>query len=102
LPGITRDTVIQLAKSWGLPVTERRVSVDELYEAHAAGKLEEAFGSGTAAVISPVNEFNWAGKVITVAHGGIGEVSRKLYDAITDIQHGRAEDPFGWVREVPN
>ena len=100
LPGVTRDSVIALAKDWGVTVEERKISVDELYDAHANGTLEEAFGSGTAAVISPIGEFNWAGKNITVADGGIGPFSQKLYDELTGIQYGTVTDRFGWVVEV--
>lgn len=100
LPGITRDSVIQLAKSWGLTVTERRITIDELYAAYENGSLEEAFGSGTAAVISPIGEFNWGGRVFKVADGGIGPVAAKLYDQLTGIQYGRLPDTFNWTREV--
>ena len=100
LPGVTRDTVIALAKDWGVVVEERRISVDELYQAHTDGKLEEAFGSGTAAVISPIGEFNWAGKTITLCDGKIGPFAQKLYDELTGIQYGSVADRFGWVVEV--
>lgn len=100
LPGITRDSVIQLLKKWGVPVTERKVSIEELYEAHANGTLEEAFGTGTAAVISPVGELNWNGNKITLNEGKIGDLSQKLYDTITGIQFGKIEDFMGWTIEV--
>jgi branched-chain amino acid aminotransferase len=100
LAGITRDSVIQLVKSRGIPVHERRISVDELVNAQKKGTLEEAFGSGTAAVISPVGSLYWEGKEFTVADGGIGKLSQSLYDQLTGIQYGRLPDPFGWVREV--
>lgn len=100
LPGITRDSVMALAKSWGIEIQERRISAGELYEAHAAGRLNEAFASGTAAVISPIGEFSWAGKVITVGGGDIGPLAQKLYDTLTGIQYGRIADPFGWTTEV--
>lgn len=101
LPGITRDSVIQLARSWGVTVTERKFSVFELFEANERGTLEEAFGSGTAAVISPVGKFKWSNTVITVGDGGIGPLTRRLYDELTGIQYGRVKDGFGWVKEVP-
>ncbi len=100
LPGVTRDSVIQLAKSWGMTVIERKISVQELFEAHASGVLDEAFASGTAAVISPIGEFNWAGNVITIADNKIGSVTKNLYDTITAIQYGKSEDKFDWVREI--
>ena len=100
LPGITRDSVIHLLKHWGVKVTERKVSVQELYETHAEGKLEEAFGTGTAAVISPIGELTWNGKVIGLTGGKIGELSAKLYDTITGIQNSTLKDEFGWMVEV--
>jgi len=100
LPGITRDSVIALLNRWGYTVSERKISVDEIFEAHAKGILDESFATGTAAVISPIGEFYWDGKTIDLAGGKIGPVSQKLYDELTGIQYGRLEDPFGWVKEV--
>lgn len=100
LPGITRMSTIELLKKSGIPVTERRISVQELYDAHAAGKLDEAFGTGTAAVISPIGEFSWDGKVISVNEGKIGPVAAKVYETITGIQSGEVEDTFGWTQRV--
>lgn len=100
LPGITRDSVIHLLKHWGLPVTERRISMEELYDAYAKGELEEAFGSGTAAVISPIGELYWEGKHIVINEGKTGELSKKVYDTITGIQYGKIEDPFNWTVKV--
>ena len=100
LPGITRMSTIELLKKSGMKVTERRISIQELYDAHAAGKLDEAFGTGTAAVISPIGEFNWDGKVITVNGGKIGPVAQQVYDTITGIQSGDQEDTFGWTQIV--
>ncbi len=100
LPGITRDSVMQLGRHWGMTVTERQISIDEVFDAHKAGTLQEAFGTGTAAVISPVGELKYDDQVITIGEGQVGAVSQKLYDALTDIQYRRVEDPFGWVEEV--
>ncbi len=100
LPGITRDSVIRLLKHWGLKVSERKLTVQELFDAHAAGKLEEAFGTGTAAVISPIGELNWDGKVIGLTGGKIGDLSARLYDTITGIQNGVVKDEFNWLVEV--
>ncbi len=100
LPGITRMSTIELLKKSGLKVTERRISIQELYDAHAAGKLDEAFGTGTAAVISPIGEFNWDGNAITVNGGKIGPVALQVYDTITGIQSGEREDTFGWTQIV--
>ena len=97
LPGITRKSCLELLRSWGMKVTERRISVDELMDAAASGALEEAFGSGTAAVVSPVGELAYEDKVYVVGDGGIGEVTQKLYDQLTGIQWGRQPDPFGWT-----
>ena len=100
LPGITRDSCIQLLRSWGLTVTERKLSVDELFAAAKNGDLEEAFGTGTAAVISPIGLFSIHGERLQVKDGGIGPVSQKLYDTLTGIQWGRIPDPYGWTREI--
>lgn len=96
LPGITRNSVIEVCKHWGFDVEERKISVDELLDAQRSGKLEEVFGSGTAAVISPVGKLRYKDEVMTIGDGNIGEVSQKLYDTITGIQWGKLEDPFGW------
>jgi branched-chain amino acid aminotransferase len=100
LPGITRNSVIHLLKHWGVKVTERKLTVQELFDAHANGKLTEAFGTGTAAVISPIGELNWNGSVIKLTDGRIGDLSARLYDTITGIQNGVVEDEFHWMVEV--
>ena len=100
LPGITRNSVIALCKEWGLPVEERRISVEELYEASKNGDMEEVFGTGTAAVISPVGHLRFQDHVIQIQDGGIGELSQKLYDTVTGIQLGRIPDIRGWITEV--
>ena len=96
LPGITRDSVINLCKSWGLTVEERRISVDELIEAQKSGRMTECFGTGTAAVISPVGKLRYKDDVMTIADGGIGKISQKIYETVTGIQTGKLADPFGW------
>jgi len=100
LPGVTRMSVIELARHWSQKVSERKVSIDELFEAHAAGRLKEVFGSGTAAVISPVGQIKYGEQVITINDNQTGPVAQKFYDAITGIQYGKAEDPLGWVVPV--
>jgi branched-chain amino acid aminotransferase len=100
LPGITRDSVIKLVQSWGMKVSERRVNIHEVMEAHQSGNLTEIFGAGTAAVISPVGELKFGDNVITIGDGGVGPISAQLFDAIQDIQYGKAEDPMGWVEPV--
>ena len=100
LPGITRNSVIHLLKSWGIEVEEKRISVDELLAAAKDGSLEEVFGTGTAAVISPVGHLRFEDTVIQVQDGGIGPISQKLYDNIVGIQLGQIEGPEGWVVRV--
>jgi branched-chain amino acid aminotransferase len=100
LPGITRDSVLTLARHWGISAIEKPIAIDELMAAHKNGSLQEIFGSGTAAVISPVSHLAWKDDVITIGDGGVGPVAQKLYEAITNIQYGRAEDPFGWIVQV--
>jgi len=100
LPGITRDSALKLLASWGYKVTERRISIDELFEAAKNGSLEEAFGTGTAAVISPIGLLNIHGENLKVGDGNIGPVAQKLYDTLTGIQWGTLPDPFGWTYEV--
>ena len=100
LGGITRKSVVELAKHMGIKVSERTVPIAEVFERHAKGELEEVFGSGTAAVVSPVCELNMKGNKITINNGEMGELTKKLYDTLTGIQWGRIEDPFGWTMEV--
>lgn len=100
LPGVTRDSIIQLLKAWGYEVEERHLAIDELMEAGKNGKLEEAFGTGTAAVISPVGELNYKGDITVINDFKTGELTQKLYDTLTGIQWGDVEDTFGWTREV--
>ncbi|MCX7615124.1 MAG: aminotransferase class IV, partial [Clostridiales bacterium] len=100
LPGVTRDSCIQLLKKWGVKVSERRFTIDELMNAAKAGKLEEAFGSGTAAVISPIGELNFEGKIATINNFQTGELTQKLYDTLTGIQWGKIKDDFGWISEI--
>ncbi|MEL7624903.1 MAG: branched-chain amino acid aminotransferase [Clostridiales bacterium] len=100
LPGITRDSAIQLLQSWGYKVTERKIAIEELLAAAQSGDLEEAFGTGTAAVISPIGLFNIHGEKLQVGDGKIGPVAQKLYDTLTGIQWGKLPDPFGWTYEI--
>ncbi len=100
LPGITRASTIELLKHWGIDVVERKISIQEVFEANASGLLKEVFGTGTAAVISPVGELNWDGNIITVNKGKTGELSQRIYDEITGIQNGVIEDRFGWTVEL--
>ena len=97
LRGVTRKSAIELLKSWGVPVEERLLSVDELFDAAASGALEEAWCIGTAAVISPIGELCWGDRDYKVNDNKIGALSQKLYDELTGIQWGTKPDPFGWV-----
>ncbi|NEU32325.1 branched-chain amino acid aminotransferase [bacterium LRH843] len=100
LEGITRMSIIELLKDWGIQVSERKLSMEELYEAHEKGELEEAFGTGTAAVISPIGELTWKDRTISINDGQTGELSKKLYETLTGIQTGKIADPFNWTVEV--
>jgi branched-chain amino acid aminotransferase len=100
LSGITRKSSIELLKSWGMTVTERRISIQEIAEAADYGKLEEAFGTGTAAVISPIGELKLDDKLMVINDGKIGTVSQRLYDELTGIQWGKLEDKMNWTYEV--
>jgi branched-chain amino acid aminotransferase len=100
LPGITRDSVIQLAKSWGVKVAERRLSMDEVMAAMAARTLCEAFASGTAAIVSPVGHIYFRGEEHTIAGGKTGPLTERLYNEILQIQYGMKDDPFGWRMKI--
>ena len=100
LPGITRKSCLQLLRDKGYEVEERKISVDELMAAAEDGSLEEAFGSGTAAVVSPIGSLAYKGQVFTVSGGNIGPVAQDLYDTLTGIQWGRVEDPYGWSHVI--
>ena len=100
LPGITRKTCLDLLRDWGVPVQERLISAEELFQAGETGHLEEAWGSGTAAVVSPIGELAWNDHKIIVSGGKIGKLTQKLYDTITGIQWGTEPDPYGWTVEV--
>ena len=102
LPGITRKSSIELLRSWGYEVEERLFSVDELFEAVENGTLEEAWGTGTAAVVSPIGHLFYNNKEYTISDNKIGPLTQKLYDELTAIQWGKAEDKFGWSVKVCN
>ncbi len=100
LPGVTRKSCIELLRSWGYKVTERLFSVDELFEAARKGTLEEAWGTGTAAVVSPIGKLCYQDEEYTVSNNLIGEVTQRLYDNLTGIQWGKVEDTFGWTYKI--
>jgi branched-chain amino acid aminotransferase len=100
LPGITRRSVLSVAKEWGVPVEERKISIEELLDSYQNGELEEVFGAGTAAVISPVGLIHHAGKTIELDTNNIGPFAKRMHDAITGIQYGKLDDRNGWVHPV--
>ncbi|MBK5246063.1 MAG: branched-chain amino acid aminotransferase [Peptostreptococcaceae bacterium] len=100
LPGITRNSVITLLKEWGLHVSERKLSIEDVFEAGEDGTLKEVFATGTAAVISPVGELSWGDRKITVNKGEIGSISQKLYDTLYGMQTGLVEDKHNWVFDI--
>ena len=100
LPGITRKSIIEVLKGKGYAVSERLLSIDELKEAMANGTLEEAWGCGTAAVVSPIGELSYEGVQYPVNGGAIGEVTQMLYDTLTGIQWGKIADPYGWTVQL--
>ncbi len=97
LPGITRDSVLTILRDWGIPVEERPIKIDEIFEASKAGKLDEMFATGTAAVVSPVGHLDRNGEIITIANNEIGPIAAKLYDAINAIRVGTAPDTHNWM-----
>ena len=100
LDGITRRSCIQLLKDWGYEVEERRISAEELFEAAKKGAMEEAWGTGTAAVVSPIGELAEGGEKVIINNNQIGEITQKLYDELTGIQWGRVADPHGWIMKL--
>ncbi|GHU73972.1 branched-chain-amino-acid aminotransferase 2 [Clostridia bacterium] len=100
LAGVTRDSVIQMLKHWGVPVHERKIDIQEIIDAAKNGALEESFGSGTAAVVSPIGEFFTEGESLKVGNGETGELAKRLYGELTGLQYGDKEDVFGWVVDV--
>lgn len=97
LSGITRMSSIELLRSWGYKVSERKLSIQEVADAAAQGRLKEAFGTGTAAVISPIGQLKWGEDVMSINNGEIGPISQKLYDNLTGIQWGKLPDTMGWT-----
>ena len=100
LPGVTRRSIIELLKDWGYEVKEEHVAIADIMEAGHNGKLEEVFGTGTAAVVSPVKELRWKGQVAHISGGQIGPMTQKLYDTLTGIQWGKLPDEKGWTVPV--
>jgi branched-chain amino acid aminotransferase len=100
LAGVTRDSVLTLLRDWGIRATERPIGIDEVVAAHKSGTLAEAWGTGTAAVISPVGELAYRGEKMVIGGGQIGPLTQRLYDAIVGIQYGKTPDPHNWTVEV--
>lgn len=100
LPGVTRMSCIELLKKWGIPVSEERLPIADVMKASHDGKLEEVFGTGTAAVISPVGELRYEGDVAHINNGEIGEITHKLYNTLTGIQWGKLPDDMGWTVKI--
>lgn len=100
LPGITRKSALEICKKKGYKVSEKRISIDEVAKAYDEGKLNEVFGTGTAAVISPVGKLKWGDKVMDINNNKIGPVSQMLYDTMTGIQWGKIPDEFGWITKI--
>ncbi|MDE7229834.1 MAG: branched-chain amino acid aminotransferase [Oscillospiraceae bacterium] len=100
LPGITRKSALELCKKWGMKVSERRITIQEVADAYDAGKLDEVFGTGTAAVISPVGHLKWGDKVMEINGNKIGNISQRLYDTMTGMQYGKLPDDMGWIEKL--
>lgn len=100
LPGITRMSVIELARSWGYKVVERRISIDEVYDAYISNELKEAFGTGTAAVVSPIGKLKWKDKIMEINSSKTGNIAKRIYDSLTDIQWGKVKDNMNWTVEI--
>jgi branched-chain amino acid aminotransferase len=100
LPGVTRDSVLTLLRDWGLRSSERAIGIDEVVAAHKSGTLKEVFGTGTAAVISPVGELAYKGEKMVIGGGQIGPLTQRLYDAIVGVQYGKEPDSHSWTVEV--
>ena len=100
LPGITRKSALELCQKWGMKVSERRITIQEIADAYDSGKLDEVFGTGTAAVISPVGPLKWGDKVMEINGNKIGKISQKLYDTMTGMQYGKLPDDMGWIEKL--
>ena len=100
LPGVTRRSIIELCKDWGYEVIEGKLAIADVMQAAKEGKLEEVWGTGTAAVVSPVKELKWKDEVAYISDGKIGPLTQKLYDTLTGIQWGKLEDTKGWIVPV--
>ena len=100
LPGITRESVLRLLCDWGMTVEERPITIDEVLAANERGELREVFGTGTAAVISPVGSLHYQGRDCLINGGKTGALSQRLFNELTAIQYGRSADPHNWVTRL--
>lgn len=100
LPGVTRDSILHILRDWGYKVEERHLAIDDLMKAGHDGTLQEAWGTGTAAVISPIGELYYKGDVVQINDFKTGALTQKIYDTLTGIQWGDLEDTYGWTHEV--
>ncbi|MBF0352965.1 MAG: branched-chain amino acid aminotransferase [SAR324 cluster bacterium] len=100
LPGITRQSVLEMGRHWGLNVVEKRISIEEVVQAYHSGQLKEIFGSGTAAVISPVGLLHYKDQDLVINGGKTGPVAQRFFNEITGIQYGQKPDPFSWMVPV--
>ena len=100
LSGITRNSVLQLARQWGMKTAERKITIDEVFNAHQDGRLNEIFGSGTAAVISPVGEIKYENRTAVINEGQAGPIAQRLFNTMMDIQYGKTEDLMEWIEPV--
>ncbi len=100
LEGVTRDTVLKLAQDFGIKICERFISIQEVFENHKKGKLQEVFGTGTAAVISPVGQLTYDNETIEINNMSIGPIAQRFYDTITGIQYGEIPDPHNWIVKI--
>ena len=100
LSGITRKSALELCRKWGMKVSERRITIQEVADAYDAGKLDEVFGTGTAAVVSPVGHLKWGDKVMEIGGGKIGPITQRLYDTMTGMQYGKIPDDMGWIEKL--
>lgn len=103
LPGVTRDSILQLGRAWGLKMVERPIAIDEVVRLAKDGRLKEIFGTGTAAVVSPVGEIGYGTERILIGGGSVGRTAERFYRALTDIHYGRSPAPDGWMIPIkPN
>jgi branched-chain amino acid aminotransferase len=100
LPGVTRDSILKLSRDEGIAVEERALAIEEVVAGIEKGTLTEAFGAGTAAVVSPIGAIGWGGKDYTLGNGQVGPITTRIYQRLTDIQYGRSPDPYDWVRTI--